>query len=232
MSGSEKLVWVFGGVCAAVLIGIVVVVLSMPDIDTTPKIPSERVEVAAPEKTEAVPEPAPEIVETVEEAPEPEPDVAVVKPKEVVEEPVEVEEAPPAPVEELDVWSVLTNIDKLLPEGYVFRNAETETWEDMSEAERTRVEEDGISFRRAYSCVVKGEGMSVRLGSYGLVEADDAASAAKNRDVFWDDVSGRIGYNDIFITGRYCVYIIWRGEDTEAGETLFSNLKNAVGYEE
>ena len=146
-----------------------------------------------------------------------------------------VEEAPTAPVGELDVWSVLTNIDELLPEGHVVGQTVSKTWEEMSEVERTRAEEDGASFRRFYQCNVNDEGMSTVSGTYGLFEADDAASAVRLRDFLLDESSGEIrdmAYADTFITGRYCVIIMWPGEDSEPGETLFSNLKSAVGYEE
>ena len=48
MSGSHKLVWVFGGVFVFVMIGIVILVFSGPDIDSAPVVPTEPVETDGP----------------------------------------------------------------------------------------------------------------------------------------------------------------------------------------
>ncbi len=225
----QKLVLVFGGVFVLVAVGAVILVLTGPKIEAQPDVTPEPVVTVAPQPVVVVEPPV------VEEAPEevvaPEPPTVEDEP-EPVEAPTVTVEEPPAPVEEVDVWGTLTDSDRFIPQGYVAGQTMTMTWEDMPEEQRAQAEDGGISFRRMYMCQIKEQDAQMPTVVYAVLEADDAASAADIRDVVDNKAGGASGYAGSFVSGRYLVYAMGMGEDSQVGETLLSNLKNAVGYED
>ena len=229
MPGMQKLVLVFGGVFVVVAVGAVILVLTGPKIEAEPDVtPEPVVAVAAPPEAIVAPP-------VVEDAPE---EVVVPEPPTVEEEPEPVEaptvtvEEPPAPVEELDVWATLTDSDRFIPQGYVAGGTNTATWEEMPEQGRAVYEDEGLSFRRVYMCAIKEQDAQMPAVIYAVMEADDAASAADIRDFADNKSAGESGYVGSFVSGRYYVYAARTGEDSQVGETLLANLKNAVGYKD
>ena len=89
---------------------------------------------------------------------------------------------------------------------------------------------DGISFVRMYVCQVTAQGAERPPGAYVVVEAKDEESAGSVRDAAVRRSVDQDASIDSFVTGRFCVMVMWRGDDSQAGETLLTNLKNAAGY--